>query len=87
MRLCVEINMIAQPIYIRSKGDNDGEDKIRMILCGAEFYIEDLKEELSFLPVCLKDSSLMKTLTWRQLVREKDVLKRFVWFLLAESCR
>ncbi|EKX55128.1 hypothetical protein GUITHDRAFT_98914 [Guillardia theta CCMP2712] len=38
------------PIYIRSKGDSDGDEKIRMILCGAEFYIEDLKEELSFLP-------------------------------------
>mmetsp|Transcript_14392 Transcript_14392/g.49154 ORF Transcript_14392/g.49154 Transcript_14392/m.49154 type:complete len:558 (-) Transcript_14392:294-1967(-) len=39
-----------RPIYIRSKGDSDGDEKIRMILCGAEFYIEDLKEELSFLP-------------------------------------
>lgn len=87
MLFCMKIDMIAQPIYIRSKGDTDGEDKIRMILCGAEFYIEDLKEELSFLPVCLKDLSLMETLTRRQLVREKDVLRIFVWFLLAESCR
>jgi len=39
-----------RPIYIRSKGDGNEEEKIQMILCGAEFYIEDLKEELSFLP-------------------------------------
>eukprot|EP00802_Teleaulax_amphioxeia_P006592 Tamp_06596.p1 GENE.Tamp_06596~~Tamp_06596.p1 ORF type:complete len:687 (-),score=57.34 Tamp_06596:479-2539(-) len=38
-----------RPIYVRVKDGSEDEGRIRMIMCGADFYIADVKEELSYL--------------------------------------
>ena len=36
-----------RPLYVRVKDGSDEEGRIRMITCGADFYVADVKEDLS----------------------------------------
>jgi hypothetical protein len=37
-----------RPLYVRVKDGSDEEGRIRMITCGADFYVADVKEDLSY---------------------------------------
>ena len=38
-----------RPLYVRVKDGKEDEVRMRMIMCGADFYIRDVKEELAYM--------------------------------------
>jgi hypothetical protein len=79
-----------RPLYVRVKDGSDEEGRIRMITCGADFYVADVKEDLSyfngifFIFIFIFHAAWAQTSTWRtsrRIFRTSMVFFLFFYFL------